>query len=144
MKPPRKSPNLTEKLASALLELERLRGNPIDREHAKLMTASQIVSLWQFDHAAGYACDDIGNHPTVLTPMLIADHREKTAKFDVPRIRKGDRLQPKHIEFQKRVLAKAGQGEAPPKRKSSISSRPFNTKGAKLRSRNNLRKRVTA
>jgi hypothetical protein len=126
----RKSPSMAEKLASALLELQRLRGDPIDRDHAKLMTAAQICSLFHFDHAAGYACDGADNHPTGLTPLLIAEHRKKTATRDVPAIAKGNRLSAAHAEFRARVLAKAGQTEndAKPsrvKKTVAIKSRGF-------------------
>lgn len=104
----RKTPTLAEKLAAALLELQRLRGDPIDRDHAKLMTADQICSLFQYDHAAGYACHGADNHPTMLTPLLIAEHREKTAKRDIPAIAKGKRIRRRHEEFRWRLLAKVG------------------------------------
>lgn len=140
----RKRPNMSEKLASALLEVQRLRGDPIPREQARLLSASQIVSLFHFDHAAGFACHAAGNHPAGLTPLLIADHREKTKK-DIGKIAKCNRLSPEHEAFQKRVLAnKAGQGEAPARKRSSWGSRPLNTKGAKLLSRNNLRRKEVA
>jgi hypothetical protein len=109
---PRKSPSMAEKLASALLELQRLRGDPIDRDHAKAMSAAQVNSLFHFDHAAGYACDGADNHPTGLTPLLIAEHREKTATRDVPAIAKGKRLSAAHAKFRERMLAKTGIAEA--------------------------------
>jgi len=110
---------MTEKLASVLLELQHLRGDPIDRGHAKLMTAAEICSLFQFDHAAGYACDGKDNHPTGLTPLLIAEHRKKTATSDVPAIAKGKRLSAAHAEFRERMLAKAGNGAEESSKKKS-------------------------
>lgn len=101
----RKTPTLSEKLAAALLELQRLRGDPIDREHAKLMSAEQICSLFQYDHAAGYACHGADNHPTKLTPLLIADHREKT-RADIPAIAKGKRIRKRHAAFEARMRVK--------------------------------------
>ena len=123
---------MSEKLAAALLELQRLRGDPIDRDDAKAMSAEQICSLFQFDHAAGYACHGADNHPTVLTPLLIGEHRAKTARIDVPAIAKGKRLSKAHDEFRARLLAKTGQGEAPKKATSRIRSRGFQ-KGKHLR-----------
>lgn len=141
----RKKPTMAEKLGAALLELQRLRGDPIPREHAKLMHADQICSLFQFDHDAGFVCHGAGNHPTEMTPLLRPEHREKTAKIDQPAIAKCDRIAPEHEAFRRRVLAvKTGQGEAPERKRSSWGSRKFNTKGAKLQSRNNLRKKVEA
>lgn len=121
---------LTEKLASALLELQRLRGDPIDRESAKAMTAEQICSLFQYDHAAGYVCHGAGNHPTGLTPLLIAEHRAKTAKKDQPEIWKGRRLSKSHEEHRAKLLAKVRSDvesilEGKPKRKAKIANRGF-------------------
>jgi hypothetical protein len=107
----RKSISKAEKLAAALLEIQRLRGDPIDRDHAKEMSADQICSLFQWDHAAGYVASGADNHPTGLTPLLIAEHRHKTATLDVPAIAKGKRLSAAHVEFRARMLAKAGQEE---------------------------------
>lgn len=149
----RKHPNMSEKLASALLEVQRLRGDPIPREHAKAMSAQMICSLYQFDHDAGYACHGTDNHPTKLTPLLRPEHREKTAKIDQPAIAKCARLTPEHEDFQKRVLAKkTGQGDpeylevmkATARQSGRWPSRPLNTKGAKLQSRNNLRRKEVA
>lgn len=122
----RKSPTMAEKLAATLLELQRLRGNPIDRDHAKEMSAAQICSLFHFDHAAGYACHGADNHPTGLTPLLIADHREKTAN-DVLTIAKGKRLKAENDEFKAKLLAK-GDDKAKPTAKakqSKMQSRGF-------------------
>lgn len=102
----RKQPNMSEKLGSALLEVQRLRGDPIDRDCAKAMTADQICSLFQFDHDAGYAAHGAGNHPTEMTPLLIAEHREKTAKKDKPAISKCTRLSKEHEEHRARLLSK--------------------------------------
>jgi hypothetical protein len=144
MKTKRKPPTMAEKLASALLEVQRLRGDPIPREHAKLMHAEQICSLYQFDHDAGFACHGVDNHPTMLTPKLRPEHKEKTAKIDQPAIAKCDRREKAQEEFRAIVLAKSGQGEAPARKSSGWGSRKFNTKGAKLQSRNNLRKKALA
>lgn len=127
----RKAISMREKLAAALLEMQRLRGDPIDRDIAKQMTAAQIISLYQFDHAAGYACDGAGNHPTGLTPMLIAEHREKTKK-DLGTIAKGKRLRadpPGGAEFRKRVVARIlgqdAEGIEKTARRNVIRSRGF-------------------
>lgn len=145
MKVKRKPITMKQKLASALLEVQRLRGEPIPREHARQMHEEQIISLFQFDHDAGFACHGASNHPVMITPKLRLEHKEKTAKIDQPAIAKCARISPEHEAFQKRVLAnKVGQGEAPARKRSSWGSRPLNMKGAKLRSRNNLRKKVEA
>lgn len=159
----RKAVTMKQKLASALLEMLRLGGTPIDRAHAALMHEDQLISLVQFDHDAGYACHGAGNHFTRLTPKLRPEHIEKTKK-DQGVIAKCMRLSEKQEESRRRILAKSGQGEATcqqgepckdpsqcpdpkgcghvPRRKYAWPSRPLNMKGAKLRSRNDLRKRV--
>ncbi len=110
---------LRDKLAAALAIIA---GVPY--EHRKLMTADQIISLFQFDHdpiphAAPF------NGPAVhwnCTPRLIngeslagIGHREKT-KTDVSEIYKTRRISAAHEEFRQRLLAKGGQAEAPPKK----------------------------
>ena len=116
---PRRDPNLTEKLASALLIIADLKGDGIPFDHAKQMTAEQICSLVQWDHENRYA-NGGSTHPTNITPRWILEHREKTAKIDVPQIYKGRRLEKAHAEFRNRLLAKTEATEAPadrPKRK---------------------------
>lgn len=144
----RKAPTMAEKLASALLELQRLRGDPIDRDDAKAMSAEQICSLFQFDHDAGYACHGAGNHPTGLTPLFIAEHRAKTAKIDAPTIAKVRRLRATQAEFKRRMLAKGGWGEdAAPladfvRKSRKIPSRPFPKEQRPLRSRSSFKKKT--
>lgn len=105
---------LTTKLAAALLQIRDGQGERlIPHEHAKQMTDEQVISLFNFDHDP--IPEAIGG-PTIgwnLTPRLILDHRQKTAKIDIPQIRKGDRISAEHESFRKRMLAKAGVGEIP-------------------------------
>lgn len=107
----RKAPNLTTKLASALLQIKGDDGQPlIDWEHAKLMSSTQIVSLFQFDHypirheAGGPA------EPWNLVPRLIMPHREKTKK-DVGEVAKIRRVSREHEDFVKRLLVPRDQRE---------------------------------
>lgn len=127
----RKQPNMTEKLASALLEMQRLRGDPIPREHAKQMSAKMICSLYQFDHDAGFVCHGAGNHPTEMTPKLRPEHKEKTAKIDQPAIAKCDRISPEHEAFKARMLARItgtdAEGIEKAARRASIRSSGFDT-----------------
>lgn len=82
----RKSPNMTEKLAAAYLSLIEFKDGKwqpvIDRIAAKKMTAWEICSLFEIDHYPISVYMGGDNHPTNLTPMLKADHREKTNKVD--------------------------------------------------------------
>lgn len=127
----RKPPNLTEKLASVLLEYQRLIGDPLDREHMKQLDAQSIVSLFNFDHVVYHVWDPGNNHPTNLTPMLISDHRDKTAKRDVPAIAKVRRALTKgEEEMRRRLLATDADG--PVKR---ALKRTYNWPSRKMQSR---------
>lgn len=116
-----KAPNLTEKLASALLMLTNGHGQPlIDREEAKGMSAEQIVGLFEFDHGIHRAIKGT-NHPTNLTPRIYAEHREKTHKIDVPQIAKTKRIARANDAHVNAMLRKTGDA-APTqgRRKASI------------------------
>lgn len=120
----KKPPNLTEKLASALLMLTDGHGRPlIDREEAKGMTAAQIVGLFEFDHGIHRAIKGT-NHPTNLTPRIYAEHRAKTAKIDVPQIAKTKRISRANNEHVNQLLRKIGV-DVPPRPRSRLQSRPF-------------------
>jgi hypothetical protein len=99
-----------ERLAAALLA----RGE-IPYLDAKLLTAEQLNSLYQFHHNIRHA-EDGSDHFSNLEPMLIATHRERTRKIDVPAIAKGKRLTLKHEEFRRRLLAKDAGIARPPSR----------------------------
>ena len=113
---------LREKLAAALAVIA---GVPF--EDRKRMHADQIISLFHFDHDPIPHAAPFNGQPVHwnCTPRLIKDHREKTAKDDVPMIARVRRVAPKHEEFRRRMLAKAGQAEAPPKPKSRMKSSGF-------------------
>lgn len=143
MTEPRKNPTLTIKLAATLLMLTDADGAPlIPHEHAKLMSAEQIISLFQFDHypirheAGGPA------EPWNLTPRLIALHRVKTATVDIPEVAKIKRVVPAEQEFRARLLAKTDPDQvAPAKPKSSIRSPRFSKQRRPMRSRNTFERR---
>ena len=126
-RPRRVPPNGRQILAAAIAQIFN-----IPREHLKLMTVDQIISLIQTDHdpVLVAVAQDLGwtpdqyNHPSNLTLRLIPDHGWKTATKDIPDLRKSDRIEDKHREFQSRILAK-GQEEPPPRKTSRIPSRPF-------------------
>lgn len=111
-------PNLTEKLASALLEIQRLRGDPINREHACAMSAEMFVSLFHFHHEV-YRAHGGSNHFTNLTPMLIATHRDRTAKIDKPAIAKCERVSKahqQHVEVMRGKMLATAPRDAPKSR----------------------------
>jgi hypothetical protein len=108
------------KLAAALLALQ-----DVPYEHAKLMTADQIISLYQFDHGIHHAIDPI-DEPWNLTPRLIAPHKIKT-KADVASIAKTKRIERKQAEHLERMKPTWGTPLVPwpwPK-KTKIQSRGF-------------------
>jgi hypothetical protein len=120
----RRSPNLTEKLAAALLEIDRLReargmARAVQYEEAKGLTTEQILARWTFDHYPVLFVDrefvgsvDISHihHPTNLSPRPHLEHRDKTLHVDVPAIAK-----------RKRIVKRATTPRTP----SRIPSRPF-------------------
>jgi len=112
----RKDPTLTNKLAAALREVVK-----IPHAHAKLMTAEQIISLFQFHHIEYHATEGSDEHWN-LEPMLIAPHKERTAKIDVPQIAKTKRIAKANDDFVRRLLMP--RDERPPKQ-SRWGKRPF-------------------
>ncbi len=114
----RRQPNMAEKLAALHIEIQAIRGNPIAQwEVLREMTPAQINSLFHWHHVTYHAWIEearMENHPSVLTPLYIVAHRERTAKIDVPQLAK-----------TKRIVAKRN-GTAKPKQK--IKSRGFPTK----------------
>ena len=113
--------SLRTKLASALLALGHV---PYD--DAKQMTADQIVSLYQWDHAVLHGVE-INDAFYNLTPMLIAPHRAKSRK-DTGIVAKVKRLEKMRAEAQQRLLGKEPGKSARPKSKwpkRKIKSRGF-------------------
>jgi hypothetical protein len=137
----RKQPTLTNKLASALLALGH-----IPHDHAKQMTDTQVISLFQWDH---YPIPHAHDGPCVgwnLMPRFIPEHRVKTATIDVPMIAKTKRIKAKadafkalmrakvYVDVDKVIDAMANcYGKPKPKRK--IPSRPFGKQKRKLNRR---------
>lgn len=130
MSEPRQHVSLTTKLASALLEI-----GDVPREHAKLMSAEQIISLYQFDHTELHAFGG-SIHFTNLKPTLILPHREKS-KHDKSITAKADRLDKSAAEHRARLAVKAGAPTSDQfqRRKRKIQSRGFPKTYRPLRSR---------
>lgn len=63
--------NLKTKLASALLALGH-----IEYSHAKLMSAAQIISLFEFHHNILHSTEAI-NEFWNIEPMLLVEHRRR-------------------------------------------------------------------
>ena len=87
--------SLRVKLASALAELQYLRGDPIPWEQLKAMTAEHLLSLYTWDHGALHYFT-ANNHFTNLTPRLILAHREKSKK-DAAIVAKSKRITKKPL-----------------------------------------------
>lgn len=119
----RASLNLTTKLAAALLQLRGPDGEPlIPYEHSKIMTAAEIVSLFQFDHGILHSTEPI-NEPWNLTPRLIPEHREKS-KNDTKIAAKLKRLRGETCNGPRKKIAQR-QNAWPAKGTRKIKSRPF-------------------
>jgi hypothetical protein len=126
----RKSPNLSEKLASALLTICRPDENGklvpvIDPERAKGMTPKEIAHVFEFDHVVLHAFGG-SNHPSNLVPRPKPEHREKSRR-DTSIAAKDKRITPAQAEFQRKMLAKVGieKKAAPVKAKPKIKSAGF-------------------
>lgn len=102
--------SLREKLASALahmmVDVDGKLERAIPHEDAERMTADEVCSLFHFDHNVYETIGGETKHYN-LTPRFIADHRRKTAKIDLPAIRKSDRVESAHAAFRSRILAKS-------------------------------------
>lgn len=132
----RKDPNLTIKLAAALLTMRRcvktLTGERweliISHEEAKTLTAEQIVARFQFDHYPIPHAQGGPAEPWNLTPTLTPEHREKTAKIDIPQIAKTKRISKDHEAFRARLLTPRDER---PAKQSRWAKRPFPSRKAK-------------
>lgn len=134
VKSSRKDPTVRQKCAALAAAFVAL-----PHEKAKTMTADEMIGLVDFDHypVAHAIARDLGwtpkeyNHPSNLVPRKPADHDVKTNTVDIPQIAKTKRLSKEHEDFQRRILAKAGQAdessveETKPKRKATLRSRGF-------------------
>ncbi len=101
----RKSPNLTTKLAAALLRIKKDDGGfLIPEPYRSSGTAESICALVDFDHAVLHAH---GGPCTAqnLYPMLRAEHREKS-RSDTSKAAKSKRISATHEAFRARMLAK--------------------------------------
>ena len=117
---PRAHISTKKRLAAALLARRE-----ISYDHAKQMTEDQFNSLYQWHHNKRYA-EGGGDHFSNLEPMLIAAHRDRTAKIDVPLIAKNKRIVAKHAAFRRRLLGKdAGEAVMEAGRKRKMQSRRF-------------------
>lgn len=138
-----RAPNMTEKLAATLLAWLDALGAPIPRDHAQAMSASQICSLFEFDHWPVRRVDGGTNHPDNLLPRFIPAHGVKTATIDVPQIAKRKRIVRFSNASVDRLLAKqTGEQIEAPRRKRAIQSRPFSKGHQPMRGRNDLRRRT--
>ena len=114
--------SLKTKLAATLLQLGEVVARDggsiawepfVPYEHAKQMTADQIISLYEFHHNIRHA-EDGSIHFSNLEPMLRSAHRKRTAEIDVPAIAKGKRIRRKEDEHKaQRVVPLPGDGFDP-------------------------------
>jgi len=116
-----KQPNLTVRLAAAHLRILELEGRPIEYVIAKELHAEYINSLFQYDHSSPEHFSD-NHHPSNLRPMLIREHRIKTAKVDKPAIAKSDRIIADQEAFREKMLRKSGR-EGEPEHIGDIAAR---------------------
>lgn len=104
---------LKVKLAATLLQMKRMDANGqlvrvISHEEAKSLTADQIISRFQFDHFPIPHAEGGPDAPWNIDPSPTPEHREKTAKVDVPQIAKSKRLRADEAEHQDAMASKGG------------------------------------
>ena len=121
----------------------------IPHEHAKLMSAAQVISLVHRDHypvrrddglKLGMTVAEVDHHSNI-TIRPIMEHREKTAKIDIPQIAKSKRLR----AAQAALATFLATGEKPPlpkRRSRPIQSKGFDKGHRPLRSRNTFERRA--
>jgi hypothetical protein len=95
---------LPERLAATLACL--LPQEQRDDLRRRKVKAKAVLALFHFDHIVFHAHDGPASWWN-LDPKLVAAHREKTAKIDVPAIAKGKRITRANEEFAHRLLAKS-------------------------------------
>ncbi len=101
-------------------------GEPlIDWEHAKLMSAEQINSLFDWDHYPIRVEAGGPTEPWNLMPRFKPLHRIKTAKVDIPEIAKIKRITKAEEAFRRRLLTPPPDREP---RKSKWPKRPMRRK----------------
>lgn len=117
---------LSAKLEAALLMLgfteAQLRGG-IDWDH------DPPLAMRRVDPETGELVPH-ANDPRFLTPRARAEHREKTAKRDIPAIWKMKRCAEANAEFNRRMARKA-EGDKPKPQARKIPSRQFQRKTKK-------------
>lgn len=109
----RKKLNLTTKLAAALLRL-----GEIDYERGKTMSAKEIVACYEFNHHPIPKALGGSDHPSNLTPLLVAAHAHATNKNNG-----SGRSDKTMIARSKRIV----RSRSHPKRKRKIAQ-PMNFK----------------
>lgn len=110
--PKRRKPNADEKVACALLHIKRGNVWLIPEPLRSKGTAKEIASYVQWDHLFQHAMGG-SMKPQNLQPLPRAEHKEKTAKIDIPMIAKGKRLAKAQIAHKAVMDAKIGRGEMP-------------------------------
>jgi hypothetical protein len=98
--------SLRTKLASALCQMMRYAGDGewvriIPHEEAKKLTADQILTRFDFHHYPIPKAHDGPDTHWNLEPVERAEHREITAKVDVPRIAKVKRIRNREAGIRK-------------------------------------------
>lgn len=85
----------------------------ISHDEAKILSEDQIIARFEFHHHPIPKAHDGPDVHWNLPPLPKAEHREITAKIDIPMIAKGKRIQRKNGEHLQRMAAKS-RGEAKP------------------------------
>ena len=108
----RRNPNLSEKLAAALLAIRQSDGSWLIPEPTRSTGGpDDILRIVEWDHFPIPVAIGGDNRPQNLVPRRIADHRTKTTTIDIPAIAKSRRISVEQEAFRLRLLQKSGQAE---------------------------------
>jgi len=100
---------LKTQLAAALLQLVDEKGERlIPYADSKMMTATQIVSLFEVDHFPFRVADGGTDEPYNLTWRLRAEHKRKTATIDQPQMAKQKRIRTQEQKHRECMEYKSG------------------------------------
>lgn len=128
-----------ERLAALHIENEALKGDPIaDWAVIRQMTPADLCGLFDWHHVSYFAWVEeahLQNHPSIITPLYIPVHRERTAKIDVPTIARSKRIRKKQAVHAEKMAAKVGKAFSTHKVPETWSELPRSRPKKKIQSR---------
>lgn len=126
MSRPRAHISFKTKLVAALCQMRHEVDGKLElilsHDEAKALSEDQVLSLFQFQHGVIPHAEGGPDTHWNIEPMLIVQHREVTAKVDIPGIAKRRRVRTDFEEHTRTMLTPRDQRVV---KKSRWQSRPF-------------------